>query len=73
MSLNLVRVEVAGLISLSECMVVSDARAVISEAAKVWLGPLLLLDSDCHDFDLVISEADLNFELVGHDELVSLN
>ena len=54
-------------------MVVRDARAVISEAAKVWLGPLLLLDSDCHDFDLVISEADLDFELVGHNEFISLN
>ena len=54
-------------------MVIGDARAVISEAAKVWLGSLLFLDSDGHDFDLVVGEADLNFKLVGHNELVSLN
>ena len=65
--------EVAGLVSLSEGMVIGDARAVISEAAKVWLGALLLLDSDGHNFDLVVGEADLNFKLVGHNELVSLN
>ena len=73
LSLDFVRVEVAGLVSLSEGMVIGDARAVISEAAKVWLGSLLLLDSDRHNFDLVVGEADLDFELVGHDELVSLN
>ena len=65
--------EVAGLISLSEGMVVCDARAVISEAAKVWLGSLLLLDSDSHNLDLVIGETDLNFELVWHYKFVSLN
>ena len=73
MTLDLVRVEVAGLVSLSEGMMISNARAVISEAAKVWLGSLLFLDSDGHDFDLVVGESDLNFKLVGHNELVSLN
>ena len=73
MTLDLVRVEVAGLVSLSEGMMISNARTVISEAAKVWLGSLLFLNSDGHDFDLVVGEADLNFKLVGHNELVSLN
>ena len=73
LTLDLIRVEVPCLVSLSEGMVVCDARAVISEAAKVWFGPLLFLDGDRHDFDLVIGEADLNFELVWHNEFISLN
>ena len=54
-------------------MMVSDASTIISKAAKVWLGSLLLLDGDCHNFDLVIGEADLDFELIGHNEFISLN
>ena len=73
MTLDLVRVEVAGLIGLSESMMVSDACSIISEAAKVRLWPLLLLDSNCHDFDLVVGKADLNFELVGHNKFISFN
>ena len=65
--------EVAGLIGLSEGMVIGDARAVISEAAKVCLRPLLLLDGYCHNFDLIIGKADLDFKLVGHNEFISLN
>ena len=65
--------EVSCLVGLCEGVVVRDARTIITEAAEVALGPLLFLDSDGHDFDLIIGESDLNFKLVGHHELVSFN
>ena len=71
--LDFVWVEVPRLISLSEGVMVSDSCTIVSEATKVAFGPLLLLDGDGDDFDLVVGEADLNFELVGHDEFVSFN
>ena len=65
--------EVSCLIGLREGVVVRDASAIISEAAEVLLGSLLFLDSNSNDFDLIIGETDLNFELVGHNEFISLN
>ena len=65
--------EVSCLIGLREGVVVRDASAIISEAAEVLLGSLLFLDSNSHDFDLIIGETDLNFELVGHHKLVRFN
>ena len=52
---------------------VGDSGPVVPETSKVGLGSLLLFNSDSHDLDLVVSEADLNFELVGHDEFVGFN
>ena len=65
--------EVSCLISLSESMMVCDSSTIVSEASKIALGPLLLLDSDGHNFDLVVCEANLHLKLVRHDELVSFN
>ena len=73
LALNLVRVVVARLICLCECVVVSDTRAVVAEATEVGLGALLLLDSDCNDFDLIVGETNLDFELGRHLELICLN
>ena len=65
--------EVSCLISLCEGVMVRDASTIITEAAEVALGSLLFLDGDGHDFNLIIGESDLNFELVGHHELVRFN
>ena len=65
--------EVSCLISLCESVMVCDSSTIVSEASKIALGPLLLLDGDGHNFDLVVSEANLHFKLVRHDELVSFN
>ena len=73
MPLNFVRVEVSRLISLCESVMVRDSSAIISEATKVALGPLLLLHGNGNDFDLVVSKADLHLELVGHHKFVSFN
>ena len=65
--------EVSSLISLCEGVMVSDSCTIVSEATKVAFGPLLFLDGDGDDFDLVVGEADLHFEFVGHDEFVGFN
>jgi len=52
---------------------ISNPTPVVSETSKVGLRPLLLLNSYSHDFDLIVGEADLDLELVGHDELVSFD
>ena len=61
------------LISLREGVMEGDARAIISETTEIWLGSLLFLHVNSHDLDLVISQSNLDFELVWHDELISLN
>lgn len=52
---------------------ISNPTPVVSETSKVGLRALLLLNSYSHDFDLIVGEADLDLELVGHDELVSFD
>ena len=73
LAFNLVRMVVASLICLCECVVVSDTCTVVAETTKVGLGALLLLDSDCNDFDLIVGETNLDFELGRHLELICLN
>ena len=65
--------EVPRLISLCEGVVVCDAVAIVAETTEVRLRALLLLHGHCHDFDLIVGEADLNFKLWRHLELISLN
>ena len=65
--------EVSCLIGLREGVMVRDSSAIVAEATEVALRPLLFLYGDGHDFDLVIGEADLDFKLVRHHELVSFN
>jgi hypothetical protein len=52
---------------------VSNTCTVITVTTKVWLRSLLLLDLNSDNLDLVVAEANLNFKLIGHDELVSFN
>ena len=73
MTLDLVWVEVLGLICLSEGVMVSDTISVISKATEVGLRPLLLFNGDSDNLDLVVSKSDFDLKLVGHDELISLN
>ena len=73
LALDLVRVEVSSLIGLCERVMVGDSGPVVPETSKVGLRSLLLFNSDSHDLDLVVGKADLNFELVGHDEFVGFN
>ena len=73
LSLNLIGMVVASLISLSERMVVSDAWSIVSETTEISLRSLLFLNSYCHDFDLIISEANFDIELIRHDKFVSFN
>lgn len=54
-------------------MVESDAGAVVSVTAEVWLWSLLLLDFDGDNLDLVVTQTNFDLELVGHNELISLN
>lgn len=61
------------LVGLREGMMIDVARLVVTEATEVRLGPLLLLDLDVDTLDLVILHADLDLELIGHDESVSFN
>ena len=65
--------EVSRLIRLSEGVMIRDARAIVTETTEVAFGSLLLFNGDSDNFDLVVSEADLNFELVWHDEFVSFD
>jgi hypothetical protein len=73
LSLKLIGVVVGNLIGLGEGVVESHSTAVVTETAEIWLGPLLFIDGDSHDFDLIVGHADFDLELVRHDELVSLN
>ena len=73
LSLDLVRVEVPGLIGLGEGVMVGDSITVVAEATEIGLGALLLLNRHSHDFNLVIGEADLNLELGRHLEFISFN
>lgn len=73
LSLVLVWVIVDNLIRLREGMVVGNACAVVSVTAKVGFRTLLLLDFNCNDLDLVVTQANLNFKLVWHDEFVCFN
>lgn len=52
---------------------VSHSRAVITVTAEIWLGSLLLLNFNSNDLDLVVGEADFNFELIRHNKLISLD
>jgi hypothetical protein len=73
LSLNFVRVEVLGLVSLRESVMVGDSIPVVPETSEVGLGTLLLLYLDSHDLHLVVGETDFHLELVGHNELVSFD
>jgi len=73
LSFDFIGVEVSSLISLRESVMVSDSRAIVTETSKVALGSLLFLDSDSHDFNLIVSKADLKLKLVRHHKLISLN
>ena len=73
LSFNFIWMEVLGLVSLREGMMVSDSIPVVPETSEVGLRTLLLLYLDSHDLHLVVGEADLHLELVGHDELVGLD
>ena len=73
LALYLFRVEVASLICLREGVVVRDARAIVTETSKVGLLALLLLNSHCYYFHLVVCQTDLNLKLVGHDEFICLD
>ena len=64
---------VCGLISLCEGVVICDARVVVSVAAKVCLGSLLLLDGHGHNLDLVVGEANLHLKLVRHHKFICLD
>ena len=55
LSLDFVGVEVSRLISLRECMMISDTISIVSETSEVWLGSLLFFNSDSHNFNLIIS------------------
>ena len=65
--------EVSCLISLCEGVMVRDARSIVTEAAEVALGPLLFFHGNGDNFDLVVSETNLDFKLIRHHELVSFN
>ena len=71
--LDLVWMEVSCLISLCEGVMVRDARSIVTEAAEVALGPLLFFHGNGDNFDLVVSETNLDFKLIRHHELVSFN
>ena len=59
LAFNLVRVIVARLICLCECVVVSDTCTVVSETTEVRFWSLLFLDCYCYDFYLeMLSEDD---------------
>jgi len=73
LSFNLFRVVVSRLVSLREGVVISNARSVVTEAAKIGFGALLLFDSNRHNFDLVVGQSNLDFKLCGHLELVGFN
>jgi hypothetical protein len=73
LALKLVGVVVGDLVGLRKGVVVVHSAAVVTETAEVGLGPLLFVNGDSHDFYLVVSHADFDLELVGHDKLVSLN
>ena len=73
LSLDLLRMVVLCLISLREGVMVRDASPVVAEASEVWFLFLLLLNGNSHDFHLVVSQTDLDLELVWHHELVSLD
>jgi len=51
----------------------NGSDAVVPETAKVWLGSLLFFNSNCNNFDLVVSEADFNFKPRRHYKLVSID
>jgi hypothetical protein len=65
--------KISRLISLGEGVMICDTSAIVTETTEVALGSLLLLDGDSHNFDLIVSETDLNLELVWHDELIGFN
>ena len=73
LSLNLIGMEVARLVSLSECMMVSDTWSIVSETTKISLRSLLFFNSYCHNFDLIVCKSDFDIEFVGHDELISFD
>ena len=64
---------ISGLVGLCESMMVSDSVSVISETTKVRLWSLLLLDGHAHDFNLIVSKSNLNFELVWHNKFIRFN
>lgn len=61
------------LVRLGERMVVSDARPVVPEPAKVSLRSLLLLNGHSDDLHLVVRQSDLNLKLVWHHKLICLD
>jgi len=73
LSLDFIWVEILRLVGLREGVMVSYSTPVVPETSEVGLGALLLLYLDSHDLHLVVGEADLNLELVGHDELISFD
>lgn len=73
LALILIGVVVHDLVSLAECVVEGHTSPVVSVTAEVWFWALLFLDFHGDDLNLIIRKANFNFELVWHDELVSLN
>lgn len=61
------------LIGLSECVMVSLSCPVIPVPSEVGLFFVLLVDFDSNHLNLVVSQTYLDWELLGHDELVGFN
>ena len=49
------------------------ASLVVPETANVWLTLALLFYFNCHNFDLIISQANLNLEHGRHDKFISFD
>lgn len=49
------------------------AGLVVPETANIGLRFALLFDFNCHNFDLVVSQANLNLEHGRHDKFIGLN
>jgi hypothetical protein len=52
---------------------ISLSGLVVPETANIGLGFALFLDFNCHNFDLVVSEADLDLEHGWHNEFICFN
>jgi len=61
------------LIGLCESVMVGLSCPIISVSAEVRLLLILLIDFDPDHLYLVISQSNLDWEFLGHDELVSFN
>lgn len=64
---------IGDLIRLRKGVMVGHTSSVISVTSEVRFWSLLLFDFDSHNFDLVVRQSDLNFELRRHHMLISFD